>query len=94
MNVKWKSENFSGCNHPQYNRIRINCSNCKKEVFITEFKNERNRHNFCSRACYSEFRGKYYVGDNSYWMGKKRPEISNSSRENMLRMLREGKKKK
>jgi G:T-mismatch repair DNA endonuclease (very short patch repair protein) len=88
---KWKSNNIVGENHPQYKRNIVSCDNCSESIDITDYNLERTQHHFCSFGCYAEFRSKYYVGDKSFWHGKLRPEISESSRKNMLKILKEGK---
>lgn len=53
-----------------YNRISVLCDNCGKEMQIVPSRqNNKNAygesHHFCSHACYSEFRSKYYIGEKS-----------------------------
>lgn len=90
----WKSIHISAEHHPQYKRNKVKCDNCFTEMDITDSELEKNKHNFCTQQCYWQFRSKYYVGENSYWLGKKRPELAESSRNNMLKMLTDGKMKK
>lgn len=57
-----------GEDHPDYNRIKVNCTNCNKEYDVTPYDfNKTNsygdNHNFCSQECYWEYRSKYYVGE-------------------------------
>lgn len=59
-----------GSEHPSYNRITTNCTNCGKEIKITPFDyNKTNQygdnHNFCSQECYWNYRSKYYNGEKS-----------------------------
>ena len=63
-----------GSEHPSYNRIVTNCTNCGKEIKITPFDyNKTNQygdnHNFCSQQCYWDYRRKYYIGDKSSRIG-------------------------
>lgn len=53
-----------------YNRIKTNCTNCKKEIEVIQSRyNQRNKlgdnHNFCSKECYWEYRSKYYINEKS-----------------------------
>lgn len=86
----WKSKNLSGEASPYYKRTIMECSECKKELAVTDFEQERNNHHFCSRNCYSIFRSKFYVGDKSPMFGKKRPELIEPSRIRILQMLQNG----
>lgn len=63
-----------GNNHPSYNRITTNCTNCGKEINIIPSEyNAINQfgdnHNFCSQECYWEYRTKYYTGEKSSRIG-------------------------
>lgn len=72
---KYKEEvEPKGSEHPSYNRITTNCTNCGKEIKVIPYKyNEKNQygdnHNFCSQECYWEYRGKYYIGEKSSRVG-------------------------
>lgn len=63
-----------GSEHPSYNRIVTNCTNCGTEIKITPFDyNKTNQygdnHNFCSQKCYWNYRRKYYIGEKSSRIG-------------------------
>lgn len=48
------------------------CNFCNKEFENKKIRNKNNKHNFCSRSCYSKFRSKFYVEENSgNWKGGK-----------------------
>lgn len=72
---KYKEEvEPKGNEHPSYNRITTNCTNCGKEIKITPFDyNKTNQygdnHNFCSQQCYWDYRRKYYIGEKSNRIG-------------------------
>lgn len=59
-----------GENNQFYNRIKTECTNCKKTINVIPYnyniENEYgDNHNFCSQQCYWEYRSKYYIGDKS-----------------------------
>ena len=59
-----------------YKKIKVNCSNCQKEILVPpnrlEHKNKYDeKHVFCCKECYYEFRSKYYIGNKSNRKGKK-----------------------
>lgn len=68
----WKHKKIiigKGKNNKQYNRIKVLCTNCGKEMEIIPYdynkvNSKGDNHNFCSQECYWEFRKKYYVGEN------------------------------
>lgn len=69
----WKHKPIAdgnGKDNWQYNRIKTQCTNCKKDIEVIPYnfgiKNAYgDNHNFCSQQCYWEYRSKYYVGDKS-----------------------------
>lgn len=72
---KYKEEvEPKGSEHPSYNRITTNCTNCGKEIKIIPSEYNRtnkygDNHNFCSQECYWEYRTKYYIGEKSTRLG-------------------------
>jgi hypothetical protein len=75
----WKHKPETGCygkNHPQYNRIKTNCTYCGKEIEVIPYDyNSKNKfgdnHNFCSKECYWKYRSKYYIGNKSPCLNRK-----------------------
>lgn len=55
------SENFSGKNHWQYNRVAIKCDWCKKDIKVFPSKIEDGKHNFCNKSCSDEWFRNVYV---------------------------------
>lgn len=55
---KWTKEEgiFKGENNPRWNRVKISCDNCGKELERTSFQINEHNHAFCSRKCCSEWR--------------------------------------
>ena len=89
---KYKEEvEPKGNEHPSYNRIATNCTNCGKEIEVIPSKyNGKNQfgdsHNFCSQECYWEYRTKYYIGDKSTRIGS---TVSEEQLEKMMTGLAE-----
>lgn len=62
-----------------YNRIKTTCTNCNKPINVIPYNyNKENsfgdNHNFCSKECYWEYRGKYYVGEKCAITGRELTE--------------------
>ncbi|NMM52936.1 hypothetical protein HII26_10400 [Paenibacillus aquistagni] len=86
----WRSTNLIGKANAQYKRTSVPCDNCQKLISLPDYKLKNNQHNFCCKHCYWIFRGKHYIGQNSYWFNRKRPDISEQSRTNILKMYKTG----
>jgi len=39
----------------EYNRVEVVCSNCGKEVEVTEYEHKKHDNHFCSRECWEEW---------------------------------------
>lgn len=89
--ASWRSENMSGENMYNYNRIDSECENCKAPIKITPWQKENSAHNFCTQECYWEFRGKFYIGDKHPMFGTTLDEERrNQIRDQTLKRLSEG----
>lgn len=51
---KYRSKNYKGENHPNYNQIKINCDFCGKEYTDIPSNIEKYEHHYCSQKCYHE----------------------------------------
>ena len=52
------------------NRVHVNCDYCGKEIVVKPSKLKENKHIFCSRECYAQFRSVYYRKENHpNWKG-------------------------
>lgn len=67
----WQSENNSGENHQQYNRLAVECVNCGKEKEVIPSHHEKVENHFCGPICQSEYEDR--TGENNhFWKGGKR----------------------
>lgn len=65
------SNDNKGANHPNFNRVKVNCSNCNKEIERKPSAVYRNKkYNFCCVKCMSEFYvGLVYGENHPSWRG-------------------------
>jgi ssDNA-binding Zn-finger/Zn-ribbon topoisomerase 1 len=76
-----KGENFHS-----YKKVKVKCDYCGKDITMADWMNKRNKNNFCSRECYSEFRSLNYSGENHPLYGKKlTKERINKMREHTIK---------
>lgn len=61
-----------GEDHPNYDRVKIKCDNCNKDIQVIPWNIENHQHNFCSQKCYWKFRSKYYIGEKHPQFGLKK----------------------
>lgn len=69
----WQSENWTGENHPNYNRVELICERCGKNYIAKRHEKERSR--FCSVGCKDAAHSEEMSGEsNPNW---KEPEYVN-----------------
>lgn len=71
LKIYLKSEYNLGANHPNYNRKKVRCSKCNKEIERNAYAIDRNKqYHFCSRECMSIFYiGLVYGENHPSWKG-------------------------
>ena len=69
-----RSGALRGRNHPNYNKVEVECTNCQKKLMRPKHDAEKDKNFYCNRACMAEHRNKtgYYKGENNanYKTGK------------------------
>lgn len=73
-----KSRGLSGKDNNNYKGGKyVDCSNCGEDVWVSPWKLENNKDNFCSTNCVNEYKSQEYQGDgNPYWKGGYNPNYS------------------
>lgn len=62
----YHSENFSGQDNPNWKgRVTVECHSCGKNLTREQGRMERQNRHFCSDACETEWRKRYYTNPNS-----------------------------
>ena len=59
---RWKSENLSGENNPQYSQVATECTWCGSPISVQKSRFETYEHQFCSGVCESKWRSEYQSG--------------------------------
>lgn len=78
---QWNSENRSGENHPQYNRISVNCTNCGDEKEVTPSHHEKVENHFCDPDCQAEYEDRSEENNPSWKGGKETVNCTYCSKE-------------
>jgi len=60
---KWRKENCSGENSPDYKKQKINCSYCNKELIRTPYELKTKKDHFCDRECFRLWKKDNIQGD-------------------------------
>ena len=69
---KWQSENVRGRKHPSWNRQKVRCDNCGREIAIIPSKLKLYNHHFCSSQCKHKWQSRNQTGKNNHnWKGGK-----------------------
>lgn len=63
-----KSRYSNGLGYTE-NRQLVKCFICKKDIFFTQHRKHRNKNNFCSRKCFSEYRKNLPPEFQNAWKG-------------------------
>lgn len=61
---QWYSENLKGENHPNYNRIKINCDYCGKEITVKKSRYDKYDNHFCNMECRGKWNSENLIGEN------------------------------
>jgi 5-methylcytosine-specific restriction endonuclease McrA len=59
---KWHSNNISGDEHPDYERVRVNCSYCESVIYERPSRVQEYDKHFCDRECKGEWRSEHVKG--------------------------------
>lgn len=52
---KWRMVNWTGKDHPGYNRVKVSCYNCGKTIERKKSHVDRNKRQFCSKECVDKY---------------------------------------
>jgi len=81
-------ETPSGEDHPNYDRVEVNCSICGKKMRIIRYKAEHYNNHFCSDKCELKWRRKAFVGENNLaWRGGYEPWYGSNWQEQRRKAL-------
>jgi 5-methylcytosine-specific restriction endonuclease McrA len=60
----WGNQNLvnrKGRDHPNYNSVKVFCSNCDSEIYVSE--SNLTEKNYCDMRCYADHRSKFQQGE-------------------------------
>ena len=63
--AEYQRRNWSGADHPNYNRVNVECEVCGEIVEKPPSYAEKADHHFCSTSCYGEWRSEALTGENN-----------------------------
>lgn len=66
----WKSENISGEDHHQYERIEVTCNNCGDSLKVVPSHHEKVDNHYCDHNCQTEYEDRS-GSNNPSWKGGK-----------------------
>ena len=62
---KWRKENLSGENSPDYKKQKVNCSYCDNELLRTPYELKNKKDHFCNKECFRLWKTKNQKGENN-----------------------------